>query len=235
MKKKIKIIILLVLLFAFIYVYYISFNNQNNFIINETPFVEGDKYEEKVSKYQEEFNNKDVKAILYIANTDFMSVVLQGEDNDYYLNHYPDKSYNINGSVFFDYRIDINNTQKIIIYGHSSPNYDLPIEVIENYSDKTYANSHKYIYLDTKEEHRTFEVLGSYVETKDWSYTKVDFENEEVANKHFHDLLKNSFYKLDNDINGNDTMLIIQTCSNLSDFKNFKNKYFLLLAKEIFN
>ena len=44
-------------------------------------------YSDVITKVREEYNNNDIKGILEIENTDYIVPVLQGSDNDYYLNH----------------------------------------------------------------------------------------------------------------------------------------------------
>lgn len=236
MKKKAWILVIIILLILAIlgYYKYKLITSGNSYIIDDNQVVfDEEKYTEPVTSLKEEYHNNDIKAVLYIENTDFITPVVQTTDNDYYLKHLPDKSYNINGSVYFDYRIDIENTQKYLIYGHSSLDYDLPIEVIEKYKDKTFYDNHKYIYIDTEKDEKKFIVIGAYVETSNWEYTKVKFDTPEETKKHYDFLLSNSFYDTGIEITGNDNMLIIQTCATLPEYQKYSNKYFLLMAKEI--
>lgn len=235
MKKKriITALIIIILINGIILGYYFyNVKETNKFNLPNTVEVEN-IYVSKIEDYQKEYNNTDIKATIYIEDTDFNSLVVQTTDNDYYLSHLPDKTKNKIGSVFFDYRIDIETSKKILIFGHSSWAYDLPIEVIENYKDYSFYENHQYIYLDTETKHRTFKIIGAYVETNNWDYMKVNFTSDEEREKHYQKLLSKAFYDTGETITSDDTLLIVQTCSHLPEFKNFKKKYFLLLAKEI--
>ena len=67
-----------------------------------------------IKNYQDKFNNTDIIAELSIENTDLLTPVAKGNDNEFYLHHLLDKSKNELGSVFLDYRNNIND-RKIII------------------------------------------------------------------------------------------------------------------------
>ena len=231
MKKKTKFLIVIIF---FLISFYISFDviDKKPIIINEPKIIQKEKYEEQITSLKDKYQNDDVKAMLSIENTSFSSVIVQGTDNSYYLNHLPDKTKNIIGSVFIDYRIDIENTKKILIYGHSSPSFTIPIMIIENYENKDYALKNPYIYLETEKEKKKYQVIGTTIETNDWTYMKLDFKDEEELQKHYDYLLSKSFYKLDS-LNAKDEILIIQTCSTNKKYKNYQKKYFLVIAKKI--
>lgn len=53
-----------------------------------------------MEQYRIQYNNSDIAALLDIPNTDINTVVPRGEDNEFYLNHLPDKQENSLGSVF---------------------------------------------------------------------------------------------------------------------------------------
>ena len=75
---------------------------------------------------KEEEKNLDEKLTLSINNLIQNEKVMQTTDNEFYMNHNTKKEEFIGGSLFVDYRIDLNNTRKIIIYGHSSSTVDIP-------------------------------------------------------------------------------------------------------------
>ena len=64
--------------------------------------------------------NEDVVAWIKVNNTKIEYPVVKSKNNDYYLNHSLDKSYNIAGWIFADYRNNFNGEDKnIIVYGHN--------------------------------------------------------------------------------------------------------------------
>jgi len=88
-------------------------------------------YHEEITNLKEEYQNNDVVATLEILNTNYKVPVVQGTDNDYYLNHLPNKEYSIMGSIFLDYRVNIDNSKKLLIFGHNSSTYNMPFDILE--------------------------------------------------------------------------------------------------------
>lgn len=235
MKKLIVIIpvILLISLSVYIGIIYFNIGKYDEYYINNTIPVMKEEYIEQITSLKEKYNNKDVVGTISIDNTDFNTVVMQGNDNSYYLNHLPDKTYNINGSIFLDYRVDIDESDKLLIFGHSSPNYFLPIMIIENYKDEDYYKEHKYIYLSSIKEVKKYEIFSVFVETLDWSYMNLNYASKDEYLKHLQNLKSKSFYDTGVEVNKNDKILIMQTCSNMKEYSKYSKKYMLVIAKEV--
>ncbi len=235
MKKLIVIIpvILLISLSVYIGIIYFNIGKYDEYYINNTIPVMKEEYIEQITSLKEKYNNKDVVGTISIDNTDFNTVVMQGNDNSYYLNHLPDKTYNINGSIFLDYRVDIDESDKLLIFGHSSPNYFLPIMIIENYKDEDYYKEHKYIYLSSIKKVKKYEIFSVFVETLDWSYMNLNYASKDEYLKHLQNLKSKSFYDTGVEVNKNDKILIMQTCSNMKEYSKYSKKYMLVIAKEV--
>ena len=67
---------------------------RNNNVTNPTD------YSKEINELKEKYNNDDVVGILSFDNTDYSAPIMQGEDNEYYLNHTPDKEDNYMGSIY---------------------------------------------------------------------------------------------------------------------------------------
>ena len=68
--------------------------------------------------------------------------VVRGEDNSYYLNHTVQKTYNIAGSIFLDYRNERDfSDSKNIIYGHNMKDGSM-FHVLRNYQDIDFFQKH---------------------------------------------------------------------------------------------
>ncbi len=237
MKKLITYIVCLILIILSIYIGFTYFNvdkYDEYYITNDVPILKH-VYNEQITSLKEKYENDDVVGTIAIENTDFNTVIMQGSDNSYYLNHLPDKTYNINGSIFLDYRVDIDESDKLLVFGHSSPNYFLPIMIIENYQDEEYYKEHKYIYLSSVKEEKKYEIFSAFVETSDWSYMNINFENEDDYFNHLQKLKEKSFYDTGVEINKNDKILIMQTCSNMEKYRKYSKKYMLVIAKKVNN
>ena len=63
--------------------------------------------------------NSDIVGYIEVDNTNISYPVVKSSDNSYYLNHSYTKEKNNIGSIFLDYRNDLDNLSKNnIIYGH---------------------------------------------------------------------------------------------------------------------
>ena len=68
--------------------------------------------------------------------------VVRGKDNSYYLNHTVQKTYNIAGSIFLDYRNERDfSDSKNIIYGHNMKDGGM-FHVLRNYQDIDFFQEH---------------------------------------------------------------------------------------------
>lgn len=233
-----KIIILLLCIVFIVSLFninnYFNYKKIDNYNIDLNVNKFNDSYEEQIKKFQNKYNNKDIKALLAIENTNFATVIVQSNDNEYYLNHALDKSYNKYGSTFIDYRIDLNNTKKILIFSHSSQDADLPFEIIEEYRNEKYYKEHKFLYLITEKEKRKYAIFSAYVETSDFDYMKLDFSTDTERHNHYQKLKNNSFYETEVEVEDTDEIILLQTCSELEKYQNYARKYFLLIAKRVY-
>lgn len=237
MKKKVYFILLSILLCSCIcFGIFIKFENEKikeNTIIVST-LVDNSVHIDEITKLQEEYNTNELVATLEIQNTDYKTVIMQGSDNDYYLNHMPDGTYKFPGSIFLDYRVSVNDSDILLIYGHSSFIYDLPYEIIENYYYEDFYKEHKYVILNTKNGERKYEVVSAYVETEDFDYMKIEFDSKEERLEHLNKLKEKSNYDTGVNFDKDDNILILQTCSTNSRYYGYSKSYMLVILKEVF-
>lgn len=188
---------------------------------------------ESIKNLQEKYNNPEIVGLLYIPNTNLQEPITQAKDNEFYLNHNLYREYDIEGTVFLDYRVQINEGRKNLIYSHNSHTYDVPFRELENYYDKNYYKNHKYIYLKSETKISKYEIFSIYVETNDWSYTQISFDTKKEWLNHLKYLKEKSWYKTTANINTKDEILILQTCSNLEEYEDYDNKYLLIISKKV--
>ena len=235
------IIILLVMLIVSILTFNIyKYNNTlKNKIINSNAIevnheINKINYEEELNKVRNKYNNNDIVGILSNSLDTLNEIVMQSTDNDYYLEHTVYHEYNWRGQTFLDYRNDINNSDKLIIYGHNSNYYNLPFKVLENYYNKSYYDENKYLYLQTNLNKYKYEIFSVYVEVSDWDYyNKMKFNTKDEYYNHILKLKNKSMYDTDVLVNEDDKILIIQTCSTKKEYSNYENKFLLIIAKRV--
>ena len=180
------------------------------------------------------YNNNEIVGYLEIPNTDFERVITQGKNNEKYLSYDAYGNKDIRGNPYLDYRLDINSSNKILIYGHNSKTIDAPFKYLDNYYDYEYFQNHKEITITTNEKKVTYEIFSVHIETKDWSYySDIDFKSKEAWLNHLTKLKKKSMYDTGVEVNENDKILILQTCTTKPEYKNLKRKFLLIIAREV--
>lgn len=191
--------------------------------------------EEIINQHISEYNNDDVIGEINIINTEYKKVIMQSDENDYYLNHLEDKTNSYMGSIYLDFRVDIDSSKKLLIFGHNSDTIDMPFKILENYYSKDYYENHKYIEIITKNKTRLYEIYSIFIEINNFEYMKTEFINKEEWYKHIKGFKDKSMYDTGVTINANDNILILQTCSTHSDYRKYNKKYLLVVSKEINN
>lgn len=135
--------------------------------------------------------NPDVVGWIRIPDTKIDYPLMQGEDNDFYLNHTWDKQPNSVGSIFLEHLCSSDLTDyNTIIYGHNMKNNSM-FGDLEDYAVKDYWKTHPYVYLATEAGVFRYEVFAFYqaaVESLTYSInpqredTKEDFLNLALEN-----------------------------------------------------
>ncbi len=235
--KKIMITICsLILLFLLVWSINIS-NSANKYVLNidikqnnnvNNPI----DYNKIINDVRNEYQNDDIVGILSIDNTDYRVPILQGEDNSYYLNRGPDGKRNSIGSVYLDYRVNIDSSRKLLIYGHNSSRIDMPFKILEEFYDIDYFNNHKTMSIITSNMEKKYEIFSVYVETSDFSYMNLKLSDEEFDNQ-FKMFKEKSLYDTGVEVLPNDEVLVLQTCSTHRDYSNYKYKYLLIILRRV--
>ena len=211
-------------------------DNKKDDDVNRIPTDAKDtsSHKERIELFRDSYDNDEVVAVLSIPNSSLDVAVVQHEDNDYYLNHDADKTEKIEGSVFLDYRSDVNSGRKNIIYGHNGNEdcMNVPFAELEKYYDKAYFDNHQFIKLEDEEGVGTYQIFSVYVETNGLDYMLMNFDKEGWI-EHLSYLKNNSLYNTNVDVDASDELLILQTCSHNEDYAKYKDKYLLVVAKRV--
>lgn len=213
---------------------YKDIEKETNELINykiDTSF----NYKETIDKLQSQYNNKDIIGILKIKNANYSMPIVQTNNNDFYLNHNLYKEKNVAGAAFLDYRTNINSSKKLIIYGHNSLSIKAPFNILEKFYDKSFYDNNKKIELVTDTTKKVYEVFSVYVETIDFSYMNLDFDNDDEYLTHINKLKNRSIYDEEIELTSNDEILILQTCSSLKKYRNYEKKYLLIILRRVLN
>ena len=186
---KIIILILLVMIAGLL------LHNQQNHKTNQSTVIANNQEitteeynnQKEIQNLKNNYNNDDIIGIIKIENTNIEEPILKYVDNDYYLTHDNYGNANSLGSIYMDYRTNMED-RKILIYGHSSTKKDVPFNELENYYNKEYYQNHKEITLIGEFDTYEYEIFSIYVETKDFTYMNLKIDD----NKYNNDLISAS-------------------------------------------
>ena len=166
-KFVISILLLILSLMLFFKIYYNSktesYNTKYKKIVDEVKNNNSkDSSSKVIEKLNTSFENDDIKGTIKIGNNLIDTLFVQSFDNNYYLRRSLDKRYNVNGTVFVDYRNN-ENSKKIIIYGHSYRYSDKGFSKLFNYKDKSFYENNKYITLNYNGIESKYEIFSTMI------------------------------------------------------------------------
>ncbi len=140
-------------------------------------------------------DNKYVKAWINIPGVGLDTVVMQAEDNEFFLNHDVILNENTDGAVFFDYQSDIifiHDAGHIVIYGYNKIG-GRDLSRLERYEFVDYFHNTAKIFLETLYGNYSFVVFSVHKVDDDKYYTKQlesNGKSEFIA-----DCIKNSVFE----------------------------------------
>lgn len=106
--------------------------------------------------------NSDIVGWISIEGTDVDNPVYQTDNNDFYITHDMNKQSNSYGSLFLDYRCDINRlsvTQNQIIYGHNM-RYGAMFGSLKNYRDLEFYKQKPIIKFDSLFDSMSYKIFA---------------------------------------------------------------------------
>lgn len=178
--------------------------------------------------YRKKLDNNDIVGMIKIENLDINSLILKGHDNIFYLSHLEDKTSNWIGSIMLDYRTDLDSSRVSIIYGHNSPYKDLVFHKLEDYDDYNFYQGNKIIEILTDQGFNKYEIFSVGRTTRKSSkHIKIDLQDDEYL-EYLTFLKSISIYDTNVDVNKDDNILIIQTCSRKE-----RDKFYVISARKV--
>lgn len=184
-----------------------------------TSFPEGMK-----SEYSYFYSsNNDMAGWLKINNTNLDVQVVQGYDNEYYLNKDFYKNDSKSGCPYIDYKNDIleldDNT---IIYGNNSYN-NLMFSVLEQYKTLEGYKNAPIIEFSTLYKSYSFKVFAVFIATDSpisdngFSYTVTDFSSDNKFGEFINEVKQRSLINTDVSVQTDDKILTLVTTSREFD------------------
>lgn len=200
----------------------------------EIPIAEKTERMLKLEELQKE--NSDIIGWIEIENTDINYPVLQGEDNDYYMNHNYKKEYSMNGSIFLDKDYNWNPpSSNLLIYGHNMKNSTM-FQTLLKYRDITYYEDHPIIRFTTNLEDSNYEIISAFNSRVYYKseqdvfryYYFIDAKDEEEYNEFVENAINASLYDTNKTAVYGEQLMTLSTCSY-----HVKDGRFVVVAKKM--
>ena len=122
--------------------------------------------------------NSDVLGWILIPGTNLSYPLLQGDDNQYYLNHTWRKSYNSVGAIFMECRNSADLSDfNTIIYGHRMNNRSM-FGILHQYTSQNYWKSHPYIYITDDNGSHRYQVFAAYEVSTSGAAYQIGFSGD---------------------------------------------------------
>ena len=121
--------------------------------------------------------NPDIVGWIYGEGTGISYPVVQGSNNEFYLSHMPDQTYNQSGSIFMDCRnTDRSGSSNEILYGHHMKNGSM-FAGLKKYASQDYYEAHNSFYYLTEHQNYRLEILRAGVTTDASDVYQIAFQS----------------------------------------------------------
>jgi len=174
--------------------------------------------------------NEDIVGWIWINDLKINYPLVRGDDNQYYLTHTYDGTYNSLGSIFMDFRnskeLDDPNT---LIYGHNMLTDEM-FGILEKYADLEFYEKHKYVYVLQEDIVKKYEIFSAYVtDAYGDSYTR-EFSDTASFNDFLFKMKDQSLIETGVPITKEDKIITLSTCTSHGG----KTERFVVQAKQVF-
>lgn len=185
--------------------------------IKGTEYKKADKsYEQiRIEKQEESLYDKyeDYRGWIKINNTNIDYSIVQGKDNSFYLDKDINKNYLSSGSIFMNYLNHGFNDENTVLFGHHMRNKTMFAQ-LKKYKEKEFFYGDNDIVIEVENDKvLKYKVFSAYVTDSKDNYIKTNFDDKDQYKEFLEDIKNKSQYKSDIDVNENDKIITLSTCS----------------------
>lgn len=169
----------------------------------------------RVEKEEENLYDKyeDYRGWIKIDNTNINYPIVQGKDNSFYLDKDINKNYLSSGSIFMNYLNHGFNDENTVLFGHHMRNKTMFAQ-LKKYKEKEFFYGNNDIEIEVENDKvLKYKVFSAYVTDAKDNYIKTNFDDKAQYKEFLEDIKNKSQYKSDIDVNENDKIITLSTCS----------------------
>lgn len=158
--------------------------------------------------------NNDTIGFIKVNGTNINYPIVYSGDNEYYLTHAFDKSYNKAGWVFMDYRNNLDElSDNTVIYGHGRVDGTVFGTLKKVLTKNWQKNKDNYIVqLSSLNYNYVFEIFSVYVVDKESYYVTTDFQNINEKEIWVSTIKGRDEGNINVDVSKDDYILTLSTC-----------------------
>lgn len=186
--------------------------------------------------------NEDYIGYLEVDGCDIYEPIMQGDDNDYYLNHNYYGGTNKAGTVFLDYRCTVSEeyiSPNIVFYGHNQEDGTMFGNLKEYKKNVDFYKEHPLIKFSPEFETGEYVIYGYFIthvkpeqDSKGEVFHYHDYieslADEETFNWYINEVQKRNQIVSPVDVQYGDKLLCLSTCSN-----EFSDSRFVIFARRL--
>ena len=161
-------------------------------------------------------NYSNIKGYIKIDGTNINYPIVQGENNEYYLNHLPNGQKNKMGSIYLDYRNDNFKDDNTIIYGHNM-NDGTMFSELENYKEQSYYEKHQTYTLYTQSDVLEIKIEAAYIADAAKESLPINFSSIKEREKYLNKVIESNILENKVNLNNEDKLITLVTCADIYD------------------
>ena len=193
---------------------------RDQYMTISTPSTTDGQNEQATEAFQyvvnfEELRQTNADVIGWIVGPDTVIdyPIMQGTNNDYYLNHLFTKKRNSSGSIFADYRHEHPfKCENTLVYGHRMNNGSMFASLSE-YRNQEYYDEHPVLYILTDDVSYRVELFSGYVAKTTSNAFKYEFSSVTDYENYLKSISKRSNFKTDVSVTVYDRIVALVTCT----------------------
>ncbi len=214
MKKIINVVLILAIIFSL----YKVISKAVDYNESKNTYEKIQEVKNNSNSFREELLkiNEDYKMWIEVPNTNIDYPVVQGKDNDFYLNHDFNKKESSSGAIFIDYKNNIEKDKNIIIYGHNMRNKSM-FQNLMKFKDEAFWKENSKIILTIGGKRYEYKIFSSYISNAKDVDLNINFKSEDEYLKYIDSIKKKSIFHRDIDIKSDDRIITLSTCSYEED------------------
>ena len=244
-KHYIQIIFILIFILsicAIIYYFYNANKDKNKYqdVLNNRNIDEEQVTEERTERMLQveelKKENQDIVGWIEIEGTNINFPVLQGTDNQYYMEHTYTKEYSKGGSIFLDKSYEWNiPSSNLLLYGHNNKNGTMFQDLLK-YKDESFYKEHPTIRFTTIKDDCQYEIISAFLSRVYYQdeqdvfryYYFINADNESEYNNYISESKKASLYDTGITAEYGDQLLTLSTCEYSQE-----DGRFVVVAKKV--